>query len=59
MLLKLSEAAKALNGEFRGDGEKIITGMFTDTRESFTGGLFFAQIGERVDGHTFVPALNA
>ena len=59
MLLKLSEAALALNGEFRGDGEKIITGMFTDTRESFTGGLFFAQIGERVDGHTFVPALNA
>ena len=59
MLLNITEAVRAINGIYSGNGAYGVRGMFTDTRESFEGGVFFAQIGERVDGHTFVPRLNA
>ena len=58
MFLNIKEAACAMNGEYNGKGESIIAGMFTDSREAFEGGLFFALRGERVDGHRFVPELN-
>ncbi|MBO4500912.1 MAG: UDP-N-acetylmuramoyl-tripeptide--D-alanyl-D-alanine ligase [Clostridia bacterium] len=58
MLLNIKEAACAMNGEYRGSGEKTIAGMFTDSRESFEGGMFFALPGERVNGHVFVAEMN-
>ena len=59
MLLNIKEAACAVNGEYRGSGNITVTGMFTDSREAFEGGIFFALKGERVDGHSFVNELNA
>ena len=58
MLLNIKEAACAVNGEYRGNGNITVTGMFTDSREAFEGGMFFALKGERVDGHGFVNELN-
>ncbi len=39
---------------WRGDRQRIITGAAVDSRRVKKGDLFFALIGEKTDGHTFV-----
>ncbi|MDD4125865.1 MAG: UDP-N-acetylmuramoyl-tripeptide--D-alanyl-D-alanine ligase, partial [Eubacteriales bacterium] len=50
-------AVKAANGEYKGNPEKIITGVFTDSRRWEENGLFAAIPGENTDGHLFVGEL--
>ncbi|MDK2784155.1 MAG: UDP-N-acetylmuramoyl-tripeptide--D-alanyl-D-alanine ligase [Bacillota bacterium] len=54
-----AEVARVTNGRLKGDPEAIITGVASDSRRVRSGDLFVAIRGERVDGHTFVPAVLA
>ncbi|MBR2765040.1 MAG: UDP-N-acetylmuramoyl-tripeptide--D-alanyl-D-alanine ligase [Blautia sp.] len=56
--LTLRNIALACNGKFIGDPgllEKEITSVITDSRKAEAGTLFVPIVGERVDGHTFIP----
>ncbi|MDO4344364.1 MAG: UDP-N-acetylmuramoyl-tripeptide--D-alanyl-D-alanine ligase [Eubacteriales bacterium] len=58
--LTLKNIAKACNGSYFGpeaDFEKEITDITTDSRKVQKGGLFAAIVGERADGHTFIPSV--
>ena len=60
MMKELSciEAAKAVNGTFFGSedaGEVNIEGVVTDSRKMKKNWLYVAIVGERVDGHSFIP----
>lgn len=57
MKITLSEAARALNAELCGDGEKLITDITFDSRACHEGSLFAALKGEKRDGHDFIPSL--
>lgn len=47
--------AEAVGGELAADGGTLVTGVEKDSREIRPGHLYVAFVGERVDGHDFVP----
>lgn len=52
------EIAEACNGKFFGteeEGKKIIAGIGIDSRKIEKDWVFGATVGERVDGHSFIP----
>ena len=58
MELKLKEIAEAVKGRYCGDasdGDRMITGVVTDSRQVEPGNLFIAIRGERSDGHRYIP----
>ena len=60
--MSLAEIAKACGGTYVGDdGLKSVevTGVVIDSRKVEPGFLFAAVKGERVDGHSFIPAVFA
>jgi UDP-N-acetylmuramoyl-tripeptide--D-alanyl-D-alanine ligase len=54
--LSLAQIANALAGTvIRGDENKIVSGAVqTDSRQITSGGIFFAKLGEREDGHDYL-----
>ncbi len=54
--LTLAEIASALSGQIiRGDSSRVVSGAVeTDSREIVSGGIFFAKLGEKEDGHNYV-----
>lgn len=56
--MKLSDAAKILNGELRGE-DAIFYGASTDTRSIQAGQLFFAWKGDKHDAHNFLDSIEA
>lgn len=59
MKLTLDEITFAVNGKLNGDGHKTISTVVVDSRNANESSIYIAQIGERVDGHIFVPELAA
>lgn len=58
MQLTVWEIASAAGGKLLcGAGERIVTGIKTDSREIEPGDLFIPIRGERVDGHTFIDSV--
>jgi UDP-N-acetylmuramoyl-tripeptide--D-alanyl-D-alanine ligase len=53
----VEEIAGLCGGRLIGDGSAKITSACTDSREAETGSLFVAIVGERVDGHNFLPSV--
>lgn len=55
--MTLSAIAKACNGQLYGDFEplKEASGVVVDSRKVEKDFLFIATVGERVDGHSFIP----
>ena len=57
MRVKLSDIEKACGGTLLwGDGDTVITGFFTDSRQAQAGTMFVPIRGERTDGHAYIPA---
>lgn len=56
--MKLSDAAKILNGELKGE-DAIFYGASTDTRSIQAGQLFFAWKGDKHDAHNFLDSIEA
>jgi len=54
--LTLAEIASALSGQIiRGDSSRVVSGAVeTDSRRIVSGGIFFAKLGEKEDGHNYV-----
>lgn len=59
MELKLQEIAQLCGGRLIGRGDRIINEFFTDSRQAKEGAMFVPIKGERVDGHSFIPAVFA
>lgn len=61
MRLTLAEVARRCEGVLHHGGESLVVGnVVTDSRHAEPGSLFFAIVGERVDGHDFAgPAVAA
>ena len=60
--LSLENVVAAVRGDWRGDAallRKEISAVTTDSRQRSDGCLFAAIPGERVDGHSFIPAAFA
>ena len=58
--MTLEHIAECCNGTYFGDENKKqmeVTGIAIDSRKVKTGGLFIPIRGERVDGHSFIPAV--
>ncbi len=58
--MTLANIAECCNGTYFGDENKKnieVTGIAIDSRKVKTGGLFIPIQGERVDGHSFIPAV--
>lgn len=58
--MTLANIAECCNGTYFGDSEKKdmeVTGIAIDSRKVKKGGLFIPIKGERVDGHSFIPAV--
>lgn len=58
--MTLANIAECCNGTYFGDSEKKdieVTGIAIDSRKVKRGGLFIPIKGERVDGHSFIPAV--
>ena len=58
--MSLKEIALAVDGQYFGDDASLaqcVTGVTIDSRKVEAGCLFVAIKGERVDGHTFIPAV--
>ncbi len=58
--MSLKEIATAVGGRYYGDAALLtqcVTGVTIDSRKIEQGYLFVAIKGERVDGHTFIPAV--
>ncbi len=51
----LREIADICGGEVFGDDSTQVTGFFTDSRQAEKNKMFIAIIGEKVDGHDYVP----
>ena len=54
----ISEIIDASGGKFFGDLDllsKEVSFITTDSRKAGKGGVFAAIVGERVDGHSFIP----
>jgi UDP-N-acetylmuramoyl-tripeptide--D-alanyl-D-alanine ligase len=58
--LTLQEIATAVGGKIvRGEESKTVGGkVSTDSRELGVGDIFFAKLGEKDDGHRFLPAVS-
>lgn len=54
--LSLAEIASALAGKIiAGDGSRVVSGpVETDSRQIVQGGIFFAKLGDKEDGHNYV-----
>lgn len=54
--LSLAEIASALAGKIiAGDGSRVVSGpVETDSRQIVHGGIFFAKLGDKEDGHNYV-----
>jgi len=50
----LGEIAAVCGGQLRGDAQRAVSGVSTDTRTLQAGQLFVAIRGEKLDGHTFL-----
>ena len=60
MRLKLSQIAAACGGRLlSGDGDLVITGFATDSREGKPGVMFVPIRGERADGHDYIGSFFA
>lgn len=58
--LALETIARVIDGKLlRGDPERTVGSISTDTRTLVPGDLFFALVGKRFDGHTFIPQAAA
>jgi UDP-N-acetylmuramoyl-tripeptide--D-alanyl-D-alanine ligase len=59
--LSLSEIATAVNGELviGESGTRVSGNVSTDSRELGAGDIFFAKLGERDNGHRFLPEVAA
>ena len=55
--MRLSEAAKEVNGKFSGE-DVFFNGCSTDTRTLDHGNLFIALQGEHFDGHSFIASAS-
>ncbi len=55
----VEDIAKLCSGTLYGDGSAHVSTVCTDSREAEEGSLFIAIIGERVDGHVFLPKVAA
>ena len=55
----VAELASLCSGRLIGDGSAKIGSVCTDSREVEEGSLFIAIVGERVDGHNFLPSVIA
>ena len=54
--LSLADVATIVGAELHGDPATVVDGpVVTDARECGPGSLFVARVGERADGHDFVP----
>ena len=53
-VVKLSDVARRVTGDLRGDGTVAVCDVTHDSREAGPGFLFVAVRGRRVDGHAFV-----
>ena len=54
--LSLADVAAIVGAELHGDPAAVVDGpVVTDARECGPGSLFVARVGERADGHNFVP----
>ena len=55
--LTLGEITTAVNGTLlRGDAQRVVSGSVqTDSRQISEGGIFFAKLGEKEDGHDYLP----
>ncbi len=53
MQMKLSEIAKIVGGELRGE-DVILNGLCVDSRRVNRGDLFVAVVGKQADGHEFI-----
>jgi UDP-N-acetylmuramoyl-tripeptide--D-alanyl-D-alanine ligase len=54
--LSIAEVAEAVAGKIiRGDQNRLVSGAVqTDSREITSGGIFFAKLGEKEDGHDYL-----
>lgn len=61
MNLSIAQIAKACNGTLvcKGDVEKKVSSVVLDSRLVEADGVFLATVGERVDGHKFIPDVFA
>ena len=60
--LSLENVVAAVRGDYRGDASLLrrdVSAVTTDSRTLSRGCLFAAIPGERVDGHSFIPAAFA
>ncbi|MBR5295366.1 MAG: UDP-N-acetylmuramoyl-tripeptide--D-alanyl-D-alanine ligase, partial [Clostridia bacterium] len=57
MTLTLFEIANAVGGQLFGNGEKMISGISTDSRKISPEEIFVALRGQKFDGHDFIPDL--
>lgn len=55
MKLSLSQIAEYTGGKLYGDGNVIVNGFFTDSRQAEAGKMFVAIKGEKTDGHKYIP----
>lgn len=58
--LTLENIARVCGGSYRGseaDKKREVQEITTDSRKAGAGSLFAAIVGERVDGHTFIPSV--
>ncbi len=55
MKLSLSQIAEYTGGKLYGDGNVIVNGFFTDSRQAEKGKMFVAIKGEKTDGHKYIP----
>ena len=58
-LMTVSELARTVSAEFRGDGRIGFSSVSTDSRTLAAGALFVALTGERFDGHEYVARARA
>ncbi len=62
MQFSISKLASILEAQVvvpAADGERVASGITWDSREVASGSLYVALPGEKVDGHTFIPAAFA
>ncbi|MBM3270782.1 MAG: UDP-N-acetylmuramoyl-tripeptide--D-alanyl-D-alanine ligase, partial [Candidatus Sericytochromatia bacterium] len=54
-MLTVHEIAAASAGEIsRGQGDRVVTSVSTDSRDLAPGALYIPLVGERFDGHAFL-----
>ncbi len=53
----VEDIARLCSGTLHGLGTASVTSVCTDSREAEAGSLFIAIVGEKVDGHKFLPSV--